>query len=122
MPVHIVQVDDKTGGLELAMAENLARQDLDPVEEARGFQRLREAGLTKKSIGERLGLSQKRITERLELLKLPGALHPADRLRADPARGGQGAGQAPRYPPGPARGRRGTSRGAPAQSWMEPLT
>lgn len=76
VPVHVVAVDDKTGGLELAMAENLARQDLDPVEEAYGFQRLHDAGLTKKGIAERLGLSQKRITDRLEILKLPSGLHP----------------------------------------------
>jgi ParB/RepB/Spo0J family partition protein len=76
VPVHIVTVDERTGGLELAMAENLARQDLDPVQEARGYERLRQAGLTKKGIAERLGVAQKRVTERLELLKLPDALHP----------------------------------------------
>lgn len=74
--VHIVGVDERTGGLELAMAENLARQDLDPVQEAHGYERLRTAGLTKKGIAERLGVAQKRVTERLELLKLPGELHP----------------------------------------------
>jgi len=71
VPVHIVGVDERTGGLELAMAENLARQDLDPVQEAHGYERLRAAGLTKKGISERLGVAQKRVTERLELLKLP---------------------------------------------------
>jgi len=76
VPVHIVTVDERTGGLELAMAENLARQDLDPVQEAHGYERLREAGLTKKGIAERLGVAQKRVTERLELLKLPDELHP----------------------------------------------
>ncbi|HEX4108127.1 MAG TPA: ParB/RepB/Spo0J family partition protein [Solirubrobacteraceae bacterium] len=76
VPVHVVDVDERTGGLELAMAENLARQDLDPVQEAHGYDRLRAAGLTKKGIAERLGIAQKRVTERLELLKLPEALHP----------------------------------------------
>ncbi|MGD9735965.1 MAG: ParB/RepB/Spo0J family partition protein [Solirubrobacterales bacterium] len=76
VPVHVVDVDERTGGLELAMAENLARQDLDPVQEAHGYDRLRTAGLTKKGIAERLGIAQKRVTERLELLKLPEALHP----------------------------------------------
>lgn len=75
VPVHVVQVDERTGGLELAMAENLARQDLDPVQEAHGYDRLRAAGLTKKGIAERLGIAQKRVTERLELLKLPVSLH-----------------------------------------------
>jgi ParB/RepB/Spo0J family partition protein len=76
VPVHIVEVDERTGGLELAMAENLARQDLDPVQEAHGYERLRAAGLTKKGIAERLGIAQRRVTERLELLKLPETLHP----------------------------------------------
>ncbi len=76
VPVHVVEVDERTGGLELAMAENLAREDLDPVQEAHGYERLRAAGLTKKGIAERLGVAQKRVTERLELLKLPAGLHP----------------------------------------------
>lgn len=76
VPVHIVDVDARTGGLELAMAENLARQDLDPVQEANGYERLRQAGLTKKGISERLGVAPRRVTERLELLKLPEELHP----------------------------------------------
>ena len=76
VPVHIVDVDERTGGLELAMAENLARQDLDPVQEAHGYDRLRTAGLTKKGIAERLGIAQKRVTERLELLKLPQEMYP----------------------------------------------
>lgn len=76
VPVHVVDVDERTGGLELAMAENLARQDLDPVQEAHGYERLRQAGLTKKGIAERLGVAPRRVTERLELLKLPEGLHP----------------------------------------------
>lgn len=76
IPVHVVTVDERTGGLELAMVENLARQDLDPVQEANGYDRLRGAGLTKKGIAQRLGIAQKRVTERLELLKLPEVLHP----------------------------------------------
>jgi ParB/RepB/Spo0J family partition protein len=76
VPVYVVEVDERTGGLELALAENLARQDLDPVQEAHGYERLRAAGLTKKGIAERLGIAQKRVTERLEILKLPERLHP----------------------------------------------
>lgn len=76
VPVYVVEVDARTGGLELALAENLARQDLDPVQEAHAYERLRAAGLTKKGIAERLGIAQRRVTERLELLKLPVALHP----------------------------------------------
>jgi ParB/RepB/Spo0J family partition protein len=76
VPVYVVPVDERTGGLELAMAENLARQDLDPVQEAHGYARLRAAGLTKKGIAERLGIAQRRVTERLEILKLGAELYP----------------------------------------------
>jgi ParB/RepB/Spo0J family partition protein len=76
VPVYVVEVDERTGGLELALAENLARQDLDPVQEAHGYERLRAAGLTKKGIAERLGIAQRRVTERLEIPKLPAQLHP----------------------------------------------
>ena len=76
VPVYVVAVDERTGGLELAMAENLARHDLDPVQEAHGYARLRAAGLTKKGIAGRLGIAQKRVTERLEILKLPAGLYP----------------------------------------------
>lgn len=75
IPVLVTAVDLKTDGLELAMVENLAREELDPVQEALGFQRLLDTGLTRKGIAERLGLAQKRITERLEILKLPEGLH-----------------------------------------------
>ena len=75
VPVYVVEVDERTGGLELAMAENMARQDFDPVQEAHGFQRLRDAGLTRKGIAERLGVAQKRVTDRLEILKVPETLH-----------------------------------------------
>jgi len=75
VPVYVVSVDERTGGLELAMAENLAREDFDLVQEAHGFDRLRAAGLTKKGISDRLGVAPKRVTDRLEILKLPAALH-----------------------------------------------
>jgi ParB/RepB/Spo0J family partition protein len=75
VPVYVVEVDDRTGGLELAMVENMARQDFDPVQEAQGFQRLRDAGLTRKGIAERLGIPQRRVTDRLEILKVPEPLH-----------------------------------------------
>lgn len=76
VPVYVVDVDERTGGLELAMAENMARQDFDLVQEAHGFERLRAAGLTKKGIAQRLGIAQKRVTDRLEILKVPEVLHP----------------------------------------------
>ena len=75
VPVLVRDVDERTGGLELALAENLSREDLDPVQEARAFQRLKDAGYTKKGIAERLGVSQKLVGDRLAILDIPAQLH-----------------------------------------------
>ena len=71
IPALVRDTDERTGGLELALAENLAREDLDPVEQARGFQRLRDAGLSKKGIAERLGVSQSSSPSRWRSLSCP---------------------------------------------------
>jgi ParB family transcriptional regulator, chromosome partitioning protein len=42
VPATIRSVDPETGGLELAMIENLVREELSPVDEAYGYQRLIE--------------------------------------------------------------------------------
>jgi ParB family chromosome partitioning protein len=76
VPVIVCAVDERTGGLELAIAENLVREDLDPVAQARGFHGLREAGWSKKGIAEFFDVSQKLVTERLQILELPEQLHP----------------------------------------------
>jgi ParB/RepB/Spo0J family partition protein len=60
-----------------AVVENLHRADLTPVEEATAFQRLLDAGLTRKGICEQLSVTAQRVRERLELLKLSAELHPA---------------------------------------------
>lgn len=75
VPVLVRDVDERTGGLELALAENLSREDLDPVQEARAFQRLKDAGYTKKGIADRLGVSQKLVGDRLAILDIPAQLH-----------------------------------------------
>lgn len=55
----------------LALVENLQRQDLNPVEEARAFRRLhREAGLTHDQIASRVGSSRAAVTNALRLLDL----------------------------------------------------
>jgi len=57
---------------ELAMVENLQRQDLNPIEEAEGFDRLiREFGYTQESLAGRVGKDRTTITNALRLLKLP---------------------------------------------------
>lgn len=57
---------------EIALIENLQRKDLDPIEEAQAYQELlREHGYTQEALGEKLGVSQSHIANRLRLLRLP---------------------------------------------------
>jgi len=57
---------------ELAMVENLQREDLNPIEEAEGFDRLiREFGYTQESLSVRVGKDRTTVTNSLRLLKLP---------------------------------------------------
>ena len=57
---------------ELAMVENLQRQDLNPIEEAEGFDRLlREFGYTQESLAARVGKDRSTVANALRLLKLP---------------------------------------------------
>ena len=76
VPVLIRERDDQEGGgLVSALTANFHRADHTPVEEARAFARLLEAGLTRKGICERLQVSRELVRERLEILQLPEELH-----------------------------------------------
>ncbi len=58
--------------VELALIENLQREDLNPIEEARGYQRLlEEFGLTQEEIACKVGKSRTAIANTLRLLRLP---------------------------------------------------
>jgi ParB family transcriptional regulator, chromosome partitioning protein len=60
---------------ELAMVENLQREDLNPIEEAEGFDRLiREFGYTQESLAARIGKDRTTVTNALRLLKLPAGV------------------------------------------------
>ena len=62
--------DDKV--LEIALIENIQREDLNPIEEARAYKRLIETlGLTQETVGERVGRDRSYVTNYLRLLKLP---------------------------------------------------
>lgn len=72
VPVIIRELDDKEMA-ELAMIENLQREDLHFLEEALGYQTLLYSfGLTQDELARRLGKSQSTIANKLRLLKLPG--------------------------------------------------
>lgn len=53
------------------IAENLQRRDLSPMEEARAFQRLRDAKLSERAIAKATGVSPGQVHKRLSLLRLP---------------------------------------------------
>jgi hypothetical protein len=65
----------ETGGLVDALAANFHKASHTPVEEARAFARLLEAGLTRKGVSERLRVSRELVRERLEILELAEDLH-----------------------------------------------
>lgn len=65
--------DDKL--LELALIENIQRQELNPIEEAKAYKNLIETiGLTQEMVAERVGKNRTVITTALRLLKLPNDL------------------------------------------------
>jgi len=64
--------DDSRLKLELAIIENLQREDLNPVDRARGFERLaKEFGLKHVEIGARIGRSREYVSNSLRILLLP---------------------------------------------------
>src|SRR3546814_1853486 len=71
MPAVIRQLDDATG-FELALVENIQRADLNPIEEAEGFQRLiAEFGHSQEALGKLVHKSRSHIANLLRLLDLP---------------------------------------------------
>ena len=70
VPVIVIEADDKKV-MELALIENLQRQDLNPVEEALGYQSLiEEYGLTQEEAANRVGKSRPAVANALRLLGL----------------------------------------------------
>ena len=70
VPAVIIEADDRKV-MELALIENLQRQDLNPVEEAQGYQSLiRDYGLTQEEAAARVGKSRPAVANALRLLGL----------------------------------------------------
>lgn len=68
----IVREDDDAASLELALIENMAREDLNPVEQARACAALvEELGLTREDVGRRVGRSRVSVSNLMRLLDLP---------------------------------------------------
>jgi ParB family transcriptional regulator, chromosome partitioning protein len=71
VPIVIRDAGDSEA-LELALVENLQRENLNPVEEARAYQRLAdEFGLAQEEIAQRVGKSRSAVTNSMRLLQLP---------------------------------------------------
>ena len=74
VPVRVVIADDKKA-LELAMVENLQREGLSPIEEARGYRALMEEfGMTQEEVARRVSRSRPSVANTLRLLSLPAEL------------------------------------------------
>jgi ParB family chromosome partitioning protein len=74
VPVIIKAVDDRQA-LELALLENLQREDLSPLEEAQTYRAMMQTfGLTQVEIGARIGKKQAYISKMLALLELPAGV------------------------------------------------
>ena len=71
IPAYIRATDDQ-GMLEMAIVENIQRQDLDPIEIAMSYQRLiDECNLTQERLAQRVGRKRASVANYLRLLKLP---------------------------------------------------
>lgn len=71
IPVIVRDVDDRTA-LEIAIVENVQRSDLNPLEEALGYEQLiAEHGYTQNDLGDIIGKSRSHVANSLRLLKLP---------------------------------------------------
>jgi ParB family chromosome partitioning protein len=71
----IVRPSDDRESLEVAIIENLQRENLDPLEEAMGFQHLMEAyQFTQEQVAERVGKSRPAVANTLRLLSLPDSI------------------------------------------------
>ena len=74
IPAIVKEIDDQTL-LTLALVENLQRADLNPIEEAEGYQRLiAEFGLTQQQVADVVGKDRTTVTNVLRLLSLPASV------------------------------------------------
>ena len=72
IPAYILDVDSDREMLELALIENVQRENLNPIEVALGYQRLiKECDLTQEQVAKRVGKDRSTVTNLLRLLRLP---------------------------------------------------
>ena len=74
IPVRVIEADDRRTA-ELALVENLQREDLNPIEEAKGYKTLiEEYGLTQEEAAKSVGRSRPAVTNAIRLLSLSAAV------------------------------------------------
>jgi ParB family transcriptional regulator, chromosome partitioning protein len=74
VPVVVREVAERQA-FEMALVENLQRADLNPIEEAEGYQRLfTEFGYTQEALADRVGKDRSTVANALRLLRLPGSV------------------------------------------------
>jgi len=72
IPVYVLDINTKEEMLELAIIENVQREKLNPIEQAKAYQRLiDECNLTQEEVAGKIGKDRTTITNMLRLLKLP---------------------------------------------------
>lgn len=72
IPAIIREETSNKDSMELALIENVQREDLDPIETAKGYNRLiKEFGLTQDAVAEEVGKDRASIANSLRLLRLP---------------------------------------------------
>ncbi|MFB0974363.1 MAG: ParB/RepB/Spo0J family partition protein, partial [Bacteroidales bacterium] len=77
IPAYIRKVDD-IGMLEMAIVENIQRENLDPIDAALSFQRLiEECNLTQEEMADRVGKKRSSVANYLRLLNLPPEIQKA---------------------------------------------
>jgi len=72
VPVIVRSIEQESDALELALIENLQREDLNPIEEAEAYQKLAEEyGYTQEMLSRKLGKARATVANALRLLNLP---------------------------------------------------
>lgn len=72
VPAYVRKADDDASMLEMAIVENVQRENLDPIETAMSYRRLiEECRLTQEEMADKIGKSRVSVTNHLRLLRLP---------------------------------------------------
>jgi ParB family transcriptional regulator, chromosome partitioning protein len=78
VPAIVQTLDQDADALELALIENIQREDLNPIEEAEAYQSLMEQhGYTQERLSRKLGRARATVANTLRLLRLPGEVQEA---------------------------------------------